>query len=139
VLIEPHQQGTVGAAEGQQEQIEKQKRRTREMSRRKRKLRARSREMTDKLTRRVVVLEREAFRRAKKKKMEQFRATRESFGQPFERTRGGSTADREPEDLNKGIEPRRLQRGGHARAEEVPPAAQAGLQATADESGRWRY
>src|SRR3954465_6624297 len=63
----------------QQEQIEKQKRELEELSRRQEELERGRGEMTDKLTRSLVVLEREAY--DAQKKMEQLRATRESFGQ----------------------------------------------------------
>src|SRR5436309_10659102 len=63
----------------QQEQIEKQKRELEELSRRQEELERGRAEMTDKLTRSLVVLEREAYET--QKKLEQLRATRESFGQ----------------------------------------------------------
>lgn len=63
----------------QQEQIEKQKRELEELSRRQEELERGRAEMTDKLTRSVVVLEREAYE--SQKKLEQLRATRESFEQ----------------------------------------------------------
>src|SRR5712671_5896085 len=61
----------------QQEQIEKQKRELEELSRRQEELENGRAEMADKLTRALVVLEREAY--DAQKKMEQLRATRESF------------------------------------------------------------
>ncbi len=63
----------------QQEQIEKQKRELEELSRRQEELDRGRAEMTDKLTRSLVVLEREAY--DSQKKLEQVRATRESFEQ----------------------------------------------------------
>src|SRR3989440_10676824 len=63
----------------QQEQIEKQKRELEELSRRQEELERGRAEMSDKLTRSLVVLEREAY--DTQKKLEQLRATRESFGQ----------------------------------------------------------
>src|SRR4029078_2653181 len=66
----------------QQEQIEKQKRELEELSRRQEELERGRAEMTDKLARSLVVLEREAS--DAQKKMEQLRATRESFGQHLE-------------------------------------------------------
>ena len=63
----------------QQEQIEKQKRELEELSRRQEELERGRREMTDKLTRSLVILEREAY--DSQKKLEQIRATRESFEQ----------------------------------------------------------
>ncbi|HMJ05486.1 MAG TPA: hypothetical protein VK474_04450 [Chthoniobacterales bacterium] len=63
----------------QQEQIEKQKRELEELSRRQEELERGRKEMTDKLTRSLVVLEREAY--DSQKKLEQIRATRESFEQ----------------------------------------------------------
>src|SRR6185369_1990340 len=66
----------------QQEQIEKQKRELEELSRRQEELERGRAEMTDKLARSLVVLEREAS--DAQKKMEQLRANRESFGQHLE-------------------------------------------------------
>src|ERR1041385_3561668 len=66
----------------QQEQIEKQKRELEELSRRQEELERGRAEMTDKLTRSLVILEREAY--DTQKKLEQLRATRESFGQHLE-------------------------------------------------------
>jgi chromosome segregation ATPase len=66
----------------QQEQIEKQKRELEELSRRQEELERGRSDMTDKLTRSLVVLEREAY--DSQKKLEQLRATRESFGQHLE-------------------------------------------------------
>ncbi len=66
----------------QQEQIEKQKRELEELSRRQEELERGRAEMTDKLTRSLVVLEREAY--DSQKKLEQIRATRESFEQHLE-------------------------------------------------------
>jgi DNA repair exonuclease SbcCD ATPase subunit len=66
----------------QQEQIEKQKRELEELSRRQEELDRGRAEMTDKLTRSLVVLEREAYNT--QKRLEQIRATRENFGQHLE-------------------------------------------------------
>jgi len=66
----------------QQEQIEKQKRELEELSRRQEELERGRNDMTDKLTRSLVVLEREAY--DSQKKLEQLRAMRESFGQHLE-------------------------------------------------------
>src|SRR5204862_8048265 len=66
----------------QQEQIEKQKRELEELSRRQEELDRGRAEMTDKLTRSLVVLEREAY--DAQKRLEQVRAMRESFGQHLE-------------------------------------------------------
>ena len=66
----------------QQEQIEKQKRELEELSRRQEELERGRAEMTDKLTRSLVVLEREAYNA--QKRLEQIRSTRESFGQHLE-------------------------------------------------------
>src|ERR1700676_848493 len=63
----------------QQEQIEKQKRELEELSRRQEELERGRAEMSDKLSRSLVVLEREAY--DTQKRLEQLRATRESFGQ----------------------------------------------------------
>jgi small-conductance mechanosensitive channel len=66
----------------QQDQIEKQKRELEELSRRQEELERGRAEMSDKLTRSLVILEREAY--DTQKKLEQLRATRESFGQHLE-------------------------------------------------------
>src|SRR4051794_25040651 len=63
----------------QQEQIEKQKRELEELSRRQEELERGRAEIGDKLTRSLVILEREAY--DSQKKLEQIRATRESFEQ----------------------------------------------------------
>ena len=66
----------------QSEQIEKQKRELEELSRRQEELERGRAEMSDKLTRSLVILEREAY--DSQKKLEALRATRESFGQHLE-------------------------------------------------------
>jgi len=66
----------------QQEQIEKQKRELEELSRRQDELEHGRAEMADKLTRSLVVLEREAYNA--QSRLEQIRAARESFGQHLE-------------------------------------------------------
>src|SRR5436309_14260389 len=66
----------------QQDAIEKQKRELEELSRRQEELERGRTEMMDKLTRSLVVLEREAY--DTQKKLEQIRSTRESFGQHLE-------------------------------------------------------
>jgi DNA repair exonuclease SbcCD ATPase subunit len=66
----------------QQDQIEKQKRELEELSRKQEELERGRSDMTDKLSRSLVVLEREAY--DTQKKLEQLRATRESFGQHLE-------------------------------------------------------
>src|SRR5438067_13778442 len=63
----------------QAEQIEKQKRELEELSRRQEELERGRAEMTDKLSRSLVILEREGY--DSQKKLEQLRAMRESFGQ----------------------------------------------------------
>ncbi len=70
------------ALKRQQDQIEKQKRELEELSRRQEELDRGRSEMTDKLTRSLVILEREAY--DAQKRLEQVRATRESFGQHLE-------------------------------------------------------
>src|SRR3954468_5660687 len=66
----------------QQEQIEKQKRELEELSRKQEELERGRADMSDKLTRSLVILEREAY--DTQKKLEHLRATRESFGQHLE-------------------------------------------------------
>src|SRR5437879_13622905 len=68
----------------QKAQIEQQKRELEELSRRQEELERGRAEMTDKLTRSLVVLEREACNQ--QKRLEQIRATRESFSQHLEVT-----------------------------------------------------
>src|SRR5690242_20378311 len=63
----------------QSEQIEKQKRELEELSRRQEELERGRAEMTDKLSRSLVILEREGYE--SQKKLEQIRATHESFTQ----------------------------------------------------------
>src|SRR5216110_3428692 len=70
----------------QQEQIEKQKRELEELSRRQEELERGRAEMTDKLARSLVVLEREAY--GAQNRLEQIRSTRESFGQHLELIEG---------------------------------------------------
>jgi phage-related tail protein len=85
----------------QQEQIEKQKRELEELSRRQEELERGRAEMSDKLTRSLVVLEREAYEA--QKKMEQLRATRESFGQHLELLETIDPKTWNPADLNKEL------------------------------------
>src|SRR5437667_12486259 len=66
----------------QQEQIEKQKRELEELSRRQEALEHGRAEMTDKLTRALVVLERDAY--SAQNRLEQIRSARESFAQHLE-------------------------------------------------------
>lgn len=98
----------------QQEQIEKQKRELEELSRRQEELDRGRSEMTDKLTRSLVVLEREAYEA--QKKMEQLRATRESFGQHLELLESIDPKTWNPSDLNKELS-RALSTVDDARAE----------------------
>jgi cell division protein FtsB len=67
------------ALKRQSEQIEKQKRELEELSRRQEELERGRAEMTDKLSRSLVILEREGY--DSQKKLEQIRATHESFTQ----------------------------------------------------------
>ena len=85
----------------QQEQIEKQKRELEELSRRQEELERGRAEMADKLTRSLVVLEREAY--DAQTKMEQLRATRESFAQHLELLEGIDPRTWNPSDLNKEL------------------------------------
>ncbi len=113
----------------QQEQIEKQKRELEELSRRQEELEHGRAEMTDKLTRSLVVLEREAY--DAQKKMEQLRATRESFGQHLELLEAIDPRTWNPVDLNKELS-RALSTVDDARAEYSQQRSR--LQAAADES-----
>src|SRR6266436_7062278 len=85
----------------QQEQIEKQKRELEELSRRQEELERGRAEMTDKLTRSLVVLEREAYNA--QKRLEQIRATRESFGQHLELIEAIDPKSWNPADLHKEL------------------------------------
>ena len=113
----------------QQEQIEKQKRELEELSRRQEELERGRAEMTDKLTRSLVVLEREAY--DAQKKMEQLRATRESFGQHLELLEAIDPRTWNPADLNKELS-RALSTVDDARTEYSQQRSR--LQATAEES-----
>src|ERR1700720_2841900 len=98
----------------QQEQIEKQKRELEELSRRQEELERGRAEMTDKLTRSLVVLEREAYET--QNKLEQLRATRESFGQHLEVLEGIDPKGWNPSDLHRELS-RELSTVDDARAE----------------------
>ncbi len=113
----------------QQEQIEKQKRELEELSRRQEELDHGRSEMTDKLTRSLVVLEREAF--DAQKKMEQLRATHESFSQHLEVIEAIDPRTWNPADLNKELS-RALSTVDDARAEYNQQRSR--LQATATDN-----
>ena len=84
-----------------QEQIEKQKRELEELSRRQEELERGRAEMSDKLARSLVVLEREAY--DTQKKLEQLRTTRESFGQHLELVEAIDPKSWNPTDLHKEL------------------------------------
>lgn len=98
----------------QQEQIEKQKRELEELSRRQEELDRGRGEMTDKLTRSLVVLEREAY--DSQKKLEQIRATRESFEQHLGLLESIDPKSWNPAELHKELS-RALSAVDDARAE----------------------
>src|SRR2546430_7014387 len=85
----------------QQEQIEKQKRELEELSRRQDELEHGRAEMADKLTRSLVVLEREAYNA--QSRLEQIRAARETFGQHLELIEGIDPRNWNPSDLHKEL------------------------------------
>jgi DNA repair exonuclease SbcCD ATPase subunit len=85
----------------QQEQIEKQKRELEELSRRQAELEDGRTEMADKLTRALVVLEREAY--SAQNRLEQIRATRESFSQHLELIEAIDPRSWNPSDLHKEL------------------------------------
>src|SRR4026208_1904611 len=85
----------------QQDQIEKQKRELEELSRRQEELERGRAEMADKLMRSLVILEREAY--DTQKKLEQLRATRESFGQHLELVEAIDPKSWNSSDLNKEL------------------------------------
>jgi hypothetical protein len=102
------------ALKRQQEQIEKQKRELEELSRRQEELDRGRTEMTDKLTRSLVVLEREAY--DSQKKLEQIRATRESFEQHLALLESIDPKSWNPAELHKELS-RSLSTVDDARAE----------------------
>src|SRR6202023_2046543 len=85
----------------QQDQIEKQKRELEELSRKQEELERGRAEMSDKLTRSLVVLEREAY--DAQKRLEQLRAMRESFGQHLELIEAIDPKSWNPSDLHKEL------------------------------------
>jgi DNA repair exonuclease SbcCD ATPase subunit len=85
----------------QQEQIEKQKRELEELSRRQDELEHGRAEIADKLTRSLVVLEREAYNA--QSRLEQIRAARESFGQHLELIEAIDPKSWNPSDLHKEL------------------------------------
>ena len=85
----------------QQEQIEKQKRELEELSRRQEELEHGRAEMADKLTRSLVVLEREGYNA--QSRLEQIRAARESFGQHLELIEAIDPKSWNPSDLHKEL------------------------------------
>lgn len=98
----------------QQDQIEKQKRELEELSRRQEELDRGRTEMSDKLTRSLVILEREAY--DWQKKLEQIRATRESFEQHLALLESIDPKSWNPTDLHKELS-RALSTVDDARAE----------------------
>ena len=111
----------------QQEQIEKQKRELEELSRRQEELERGRAEMTDKLTRSLVVLERETY--DAQKRLEQLRAMRESFGQHLELVEAIDPKSWNPADLHKELS-RALTTVESARVEFTQQRSR--LQATGD-------
>ena len=85
----------------QQDQIEKQKRELEELSRRQEELQQGRAEMSDKLARSLVILEREAY--DTQKKLEHLRATRESFGQHLELIEAIDPKSWNPTELSKEL------------------------------------
>src|SRR6266513_4921680 len=85
----------------QQEQIEKQKRELEELSRRQEELEHGRAEMSDKLTRALVVLEREAY--SAQNRLEQVRGARESFAQHLELIEAIDPRSWNPSDLHKEL------------------------------------
>lgn len=114
----------------QQEQIEKQKRELEELSRRQEELDRGRAEMTDKLTRSLVVLEREAYNA--QKRLEQIRATRENFGQHLELIEAIDPKSWNPADLHKELS-RALSTVDDARTEYAEQRSR--LQAVGDGGG----
>ena len=102
------------ALKRQQEQIEKQKRELEELSRRQEELERGRGEMTDKLSRSLVILEREAY--DSQKKLEQIRATHESFTQHLQLLEAIDPKSWNPAELPKELS-RALSTVDDARAE----------------------
>jgi DNA repair exonuclease SbcCD ATPase subunit len=114
----------------QQEQIEKQKRELEELSRRQDELEHGRTEMTDKLTRALVVLEREAYNA--QNRLEQIRVARESFSQHLELIEAIDPRNWNPSDLHKELS-RALSTIDDARTEYNEHRSR--LQAAGDASG----
>ena len=114
----------------EQEQIEKQKRELEELSRRQEELERGRAEMTDKLTRSLVVLEREAYNA--QKRLEQIRSTRESFGQHLELIEAIDPRSWNSADLHKELS-RALSTVDDARTEYSEQRSR--LQATEENAG----
>ena len=85
----------------QQDQIEKQKRELEELSRKQEELERGQADMSDKLTRSLVILEREAY--DTQKRLEQLRSMRESFGQHLELIEAIDPKSWNPADLHKEL------------------------------------
>jgi DNA repair exonuclease SbcCD ATPase subunit len=117
----------------EQEQIEKQKRELEELSRRQEELEHGRGEMSDKLTRALVVLEREAYNA--QSRLEQIRAARESFSQHLELIEAIDPRNWNPSDLHKELS-RALSTVDDARTEynEHRSRLQAGGRANGDPS-----
>jgi chromosome segregation ATPase len=137
------------ALKRQQEQIEKQKRELEELSRRQEELDRGRTEMADKLARSLVVLERDAYET--QAKLEQLRATRESFAQHLEVLEAIDPKSWNPVDLHRELsralstvddaraefsqQRSRLQALANGDAEEVAlPEAAPGVRVTGDRS-----
>src|SRR5207248_9271719 len=116
----------------QQELIEKQKRELEELSRRQEELERGRTEMTDKLTRSLVVLERETYNA--QKRLEQLRATRESFGQHLEILEGIDPKGWNHADLHRELS-RALSTVDDARAEFSQQRSRLQAIATQDADG----
>jgi DNA repair exonuclease SbcCD ATPase subunit len=114
----------------QQEQIEKQKRELEELSRKQEELERGRTDMTDKLTRSLVVLEREAY--DTQKRLEQLRAMRESFGQHLELIEAIDPKSWNPAELHKELS-RALSTVDDARTEFSQQRSR--LQATGEGTG----
>jgi chromosome segregation ATPase len=110
--------------------IEKQKRELEELSRRQEELEHGRAEMTDKLTRSLVVVEREGY--DAQKRLEQLRAMRESFGQHLQLIEAIDPKTWNPADLHKELS-RALSTVDDARAEYAQQRSR--LQAANEKSG----
>ena len=125
-----HLDSQVQKAQEQLLQLKRQQEQIEELIRRQEELDRGRTEMADKLTRALVVLEREAYNA--QKRLEQIRATRESFGQHLELIEAIDPKSWNPDDLHKELS-RALSTVDDARTEYSEQRSR--LQATGENTG----